>query len=321
VTARAHDTDRLSTAAAALFSAGLAPGTRTMYGSVVRGFLAFCDDAKLPARLPAPPAAVCMWLAHLFVDKHLRPASLRTYLSALSSAHVDLGLDTPCDHATVTRTLKGIFREGAGSRTVPRFPVTSAVLEKLAAHTRGDPLLHVALVCAWIATTGLFRTGELVGAQPPTRARLTWVPAARDIANPTPPHALIELPRSKCDPFGAGVKVCVASSRALSLLRAYMDGRADSRTGNGAPLFLSPVTRTALSRTELLTSVRTLFTRAGINTAGCSGLSFRRGGATDLASRQVPAYHIQMMGRWASDAFYLYIHKDTAALARVAALL
>ena len=41
-----------------------------------------------------------------------------------------------------------------------------------------------------------------------------------------------------------------------------------------------------------------------------AGQSMRAGGATSLAENGVPPSLIQLIGRWTSDAFFIYIHKS-----------
>lgn len=51
-----------------------------------------------------------------------------------------------------------------------------------------------------------------------------------------------------------------------------------------------------------------------------AGHSLRSGGATDLALRGVPDELIQKIGRWASEAFQIYIRKNPALLAALVGL-
>jgi hypothetical protein len=45
-----------------------------------------------------------------------------------------------------------------------------------------------------------------------------------------------------------------------------------------------------------------------------SSHSLQAGGATSLAAAGISADHIQAMGRWSSNSFYIYIRKNPALL-------
>jgi hypothetical protein len=53
-----------------------------------------------------------------------------------------------------------------------------------------------------------------------------------------------------------------------------------------------------------MTRLRSYFNR------DVGGQSMRAGGATSLAENGVPPTIIQLMGRWSSDAFLIYIRKN-----------
>ena len=62
-----------------------------------------------------------------------------------------------------------------------------------------------------------------------------------------------------------------------------------------------------LSRDVMIYMTRAVLSNLGYNAALYSGHSYRRGGATSLAERGIPYDMIQLMGRWKSDSYKLYI--------------
>ena len=74
---------------------------------------------------------------------------------------------------------------------------------------------------------------------------------------------------------------------------------------NHIPLFY--LDSKALTRTHMIYMTRTVLTQLGLNASLYHGHSFRRGGATSLSIAGISNDIIQLMGRWKSDAYKLYI--------------
>ena len=115
--------------------------------------------------------------------------------------------------------------------------------------------------------------------------------------------AYIRIKASKTDPFRDSAVVRVGASRSeicpVSALVTYL---LRSRRRGGGPLFLFQDGR-HLTRVHVAAVVQGALGRdVNLNTH-----SFRIGGASALATSGVPAYQIQLLGRWRSDAFLAYI--------------
>ncbi|CAF1373550.1 unnamed protein product [Didymodactylos carnosus] len=72
------------------------------------------------------------------------------------------------------------------------------------------------------------------------------------------------------------------------------------------PLFLTP-TGQPLSRLNFIEKIRLVLSHLGFDAASYSGHSFRKGAATTAATCGLPPYIIQILGRWLTDSFKLYI--------------
>jgi hypothetical protein len=72
---------------------------------------------------------------------------------------------------------------------------------------------------------------------------------------------------------------------------------------------------------HLVKSIRTALLSAGINPANFAGHSFRRGAASQAAAAGCADHEIQLLGRWRSDAYKLYIDMDIRRLLHVSKLL
>ena len=92
------------------------------------------------------------------------------------------------------------------------------------------------------------------------------------------------------------------------------------RRGNSpGPLFIRQ-SGLPLSRSLLTSWLRSIIEGAGIP-GNFSSHSFRIGAATVAARNGVPDHLIQTLGRWTSNAYQLYIHTPSEALADVSHLL
>ena len=111
------------------------------------------------------------------------------------------------------------------------------------------------------------------------------------------------LKSSKTDPFRAGVCVRIGSTNDQFCPVLAMTQYLASRPRASGPLFIfrdcSHFTRS---------NVRDLLRHSLPNVADVSSHSFRRGGASALANAGMPHHVIQILGRWRSDAYRLYVH-------------
>jgi hypothetical protein len=137
-----------------------------------------------------------------------------------------------------------------------------------------------------------------------------------------PDRVILTLPASKTDPFRKGIRITVAAapghrSCAVAALKRLFE--AQPRSGS-APLF-EGLDGDAMRYDYLVKSVRTALLSAGINPANFAGHSFRRGAASQAAAGGCADHEIQLLGRWRSDAYKLYIDMDIRRLLHVSKLL
>ena len=124
----------------------------------------------------------------------------------------------------------------------------------------------------------------------------------------------LTLPASKTDPFRRGVTLTVAVSDddvcAVKALRhlLILNSSADS------PLF--QLKGTAFIRKAVTNYLRQILTSLGIK-GYYSGHSFRRGAATSAREAGLSSDKVQLLGRWKSDAYRLYIVTHPARILAV----
>jgi hypothetical protein len=121
------------------------------------------------------------------------------------------------------------------------------------------------------------------------------------------------LPSHKADPFFEGNHVIVKKQQyndidPLSVFAAYLHSR-DTSFPLSSPLWLTSK-GTVPTRHFFISRIRRYFT------ADVVGQSMRARGATSLAEHGVPPSLIQLIGRWKSDAFFIYIRKSPLLYSR-----
>ena len=72
-----------------------------------------------------------------------------------------------------------------------------------------------------------------------------------------------------------------------------------------------------LTRTQFVKELRTALAKVGIDAAQFAGHNYRIGAATTAAACGVPDSLIQMLGRWKSAAYTLYIRTSPSVLCSV----
>ena len=109
----------------------LAPATRHLYAAGQQHYTNFCRLHARPLG-PATDTTLAEFVTYLADVVHLTPTSIKTYLSAVRSLHIDRGLPDPLQAAPLTqRVLSGVKRiHGLHSR-LNRLPITGTVLDRL----------------------------------------------------------------------------------------------------------------------------------------------------------------------------------------------
>ena len=108
---------------------------------------------------------------------------------------------------------------------------------------------------------------------------------------------------SKTDPFRSGCVVRVAAiDDSLCPVRA-MSGYLSAHPTHSGPLFVLSASQFLLRQDMVLLLRRCLSHVSNINTH-----SFRIGGASTAALAGISDSHIQILGRWSSDAYRRYLH-------------
>jgi integrase len=210
----------------------------------------------------------------------------------------------------LSRVLRGIAREKGVQRSSAAVALSPSDLRK---------------VLAWLDGSGLLRTDRLVLAAAFAVAFACclhtgeWAPRTFDpslhftvaCVDRSGRALSLLLPSSKTDQFRRGTPIPVPQSSdhvvcAQTRLLAYLDHAPAVPT---APLFRLASGR-HLDSVSANRWLREALIGVGINPAGYSGYSFRRGAATAAAAAGAPDRDIMALGRWRSSVFTRYIDHD-----------
>ena len=239
-----------------------------------------------------------------------KPATARSYLSALRSTHTQLGYDIDVfNDPWIDLVLRGGKRVyGEGEKRL-RLPLTAPILLRIL-NEIGDDYDGINLKAALcVAFAGFLRSGEFTWDKPSGGG--VYLARRHIILNPN--SVTVTLPSSKTDPFHSGVAIHLAESplsplcpvRALRMLftRFHRDP--------SHPLFSRSFG--PFSRQYLNDKIKEMLLRAGIPTAGFSGHSIRKSAAVSAAANGVSRDNIKLLGRWKSDAVDIYINEINLA--------
>ena len=128
----------------------------------------------------------------------------------------------------------------------------------------------------------------------------------------------LRIKASKTDPFRSSTTITIGSTSGIICpVRALKTYLSRASTDHAGPLFCYS-NGTPLSRSQFTKELRALLAQgAGINIADYAGHSFRIGAATTAASKGLPHWLIQTLGRWSSDCYLRYIRTPAYVLAYV----
>ena len=249
-------------------------------------FTAWCTVERRQA-LPAAPAAVAAFIDAMAGNK--APATVRRYVSSVSTFHRAAGLASPAEALEVKAALKRMHRE-RGRAQAQAAPLNDVLVARMlaAAGTTLRDLRDKALVA--VAYTTLARRSELVAM------------AREDLQVDADGFGTVAVRRSKTDQEGAGAMAAITAD-AMRHLTAWLDS-AGIETG---PLFRSVRkggrVGDALGEGDVARVFKAMAKTAGLpveDVARISGHSTRVGATQDLVRYGADLAGIMQAARWRS---------------------
>jgi len=290
---------------------GLAQSTHRSYSSAQKKFIDFCYTSghlsSSGSPCPADEWTLCLFATML--AESLRHSSIKVYLSAVRSLHIDQGFADPLQNCLrLQRVVRGIKRMQGVARTNMRLPVTCEVLRlirsSLDVTAYNDCMFWAACTMAYF---GFLRSAEFTV---PSLSAFDskFHLSAEDVTvdSATLPTCLrLNIKASKTDPFRQGSFIYIGQgSSSICAVHAVLD-YLTRRGNNSGPLFLM-ANGQPLSRQLVTDRLRFILQASGCK-GNYSSHSFRIGAATMAAKVGIPDHLIQVMGRWRSDAYKQYI--------------
>ena len=286
---------------------GLAVKTRSLYDTGRRSYVTYCRISMNATPFPATIQTLSSWIAMLGEHK-IQPKTIKAYLAGVRSSQIDTGFEDleTFHHPVLNRIIAGIKRKNGEADKKERMPITKNILLRLVKRLdladNAQATLHAAYCLAF---AGFLRAGE-------------FTYTIRDLTDPSfeswhltrksvhleADKLFLSLPASKTDPFRRGITLTIAASGdeacAVKSLRNLITRFPLPAT---SPLFYK---QKAFTREYLTTAMRSGLKSLGI-TGNYSDHSFRRGAATSAKEAGLSENDIQLLGRWKSDSYKLYI--------------
>ena len=295
---------------------GLASSTHRTYSCAREKFVNFCimTGHLSPYGSPCPASEWTLCLFATYLADSLRHSSIKVYLSAVWSLHVDQGFPDPVVNCLrLQRVVRGIKRSQGALPSRPRLPVSSNILcimySVLDLKSFDDVMFWAACLLAYFVflQSAEFTIPSLSAFNPSVHLSVSDV----SVDVPLDPsssfyqvfinHLQVFIKASKTDPFRKGCNILIGlGSPPLCTVQAVISYLA-CRGHHPGPLFLLK-SGLPLTRSLVTDRLGAILLSAGLP-GDFSSHSFRIGGATSAAKVSVPDHLIQVMGRWKSDAY------------------
>lgn len=304
---------------AKLIWAGLAPSTRRTYESGINKYVATCHSRHPP--LDPWPATFdklsCFISVHAWGEgdfRRLPHHTIRKYLSAIRSVHVDMNLDTAMFNTPHLNLLVqgacNLFPGDLNTSGPTREPLSRDLLLKLVSPDacHGEPprdtLNLNAAFC--LAFAGFLRMGEftwsLASLRSPgfSRRHLTH----RCVTMESGALSVV-LPFSKTDIKHQGIRIPIAATND-GVCPVFHMSRIIQTEDTSLDLPLFSLQRGCFSRAMVLARLKARLLRLGLPVSNIKGHSFRKGAAMHASQMGASTAEIKALGRWESDAVERY---------------
>ena len=209
-------------------------------------------------------------------------------------------------HPVLDRILTGIKRKNGEAEKRERLPITREILIKLLSRLDQTKEKGANLHAAYcLAFAGFLRAGEFTyTTQDVLDSSFDQWHLTRKSIRFEADHLQLSLPVSKTDPFRRGITLTIAATNDVACALASLTNLYRRFPSSpAAPLFKNGQ---SFTRDYITTAMKSTLRNLGY-IGNFSGHSFRRGAATTARRAGLTEDEIQMLGRWKSDAYKLYI--------------
>ena len=311
-----------------LLWAGLKEDTRTSYASATKSYESFCYLNGFTKAWPATQKSLGSWIVERAWGNttplmgQLQGTTIRTYVAALRSVHVDLDLPTTVFESPHTqRLINGAINLFPARSKIDRRPLSREMLLKVIspAATKGETSIDTlnANAAFTMAFAGFMRMGEFTHKQAELKdhtkfkaERLTRRCVTRSTAED---YYTLFLPRSKTDYDNTGVRIVIATANDDACPYHHMKKLLiGDPNGHDAPLLRLSSGAFTKERAQAILAKR--MKRIGLDPRGIKGHSFRKGAAQEAYDNRMSEDQIQALGRWSSDVVRRYFKRNPMRL-------
>ena len=308
------------------FQRALANSTQQSYASAQSRYHTFCNQFLIPP-LPVQEVHLCRFASFL-ANEEVSHSTIKCYLSALRHLQIANNLPDPgiSSMPKLEKVIRGIKSQQSLKRSSgdKRLPITPDLLQKIRRYleqqaANPDGIMLWAAMCTCFF--GFMRAGEMTlpseSAFDPN-THLCFKDVSVDCIE-DPKIVKLNLKASKTDPFRKGVEVVLGKTDndlcPVTALLAYLAIR-----GSGPGFLFLFSDRRPLTKQRFIQRVRQALSAIGVDSSQYAGHSFRIGAATTASALGLSESTIQMLGRWQSSAYQLYIRTPRDALAGFSAV-
>lgn len=251
--------------------------------------------------------SLASWIADLST-KRVKAKTVKAYLTGVRSAHVDMGYRglAVFHNPQLERIIAGMRRLQGEAGTKERRPITKDLLLQILPyfdqHNETGSTLYAAFCLAFAA---FLRVGEFTytASDRNDHEFSQWFLTRRSVRL-YENHLELTLPASKADPFRRGITLTIAASGDRACAVKALRHLFKWKTAPNSPLF--QLGGSAFTREIVTSHLRQALISLGVE-GHYSGHSFRRGAATSAREAGLSDEEIQLLGRWKSDSYRLYI--------------
>ena len=295
-----------------MLKAAIAPSSTRTYDAGIKAYLQFCA-ATSTSPFPITEKGILRFIAS--AQRRLSYKSLKVYLAGVQFKSICMGFRTQIhSFSRVYYVLRGLRRlQGQKFTRPPRSPITLDHISQLRRYAKlhfshpDDKMLTAAFLLAFFA---LLRASEYTSSEsrhydPDVTLRFDNI-----CFDGEGRFVRVRIEKSKTDPFrlGCDLKVWATGEKlcAVKALKKFVK----SHPFRQGPLFTFR-DGSFLTRSRLESVVKAAIPDINLNTH-----SFRIGGASAAAAAGIPDSTIQVMGRWASNAYRTYLRMPDATFRR-----
>lgn len=299
-------------------SSSRAKGTFKAYGSAWNSYLKICSKFDIISE-PVTESKLIAYVALAHQHEDLLGKTIRDYTSAIAFRHRLMAEEDPRGDGSMLRlVIDGCMRADAenGYQKKVRLAISGDELVELISSLDLSNFREARFAAyAVLSYFGGFRANELVESE--AGLRCFW----RDVnINPRPGAKFITLLQrlSKALPYGPTINIAlpITGGRTcpLGILTNYQSFFDKSKLNGNEPLFMDTFGKAYMYK-EALADLRFYLRRIGMESDLYGTQSFRIGLATQAGKANIPDSILQLLGRWKSDCFKIYVKTDPAELA------